>query len=286
MSGSGAPPVRLFAVVTWGRAGSRWLAKALSAHPDVFCLHNFRAYIRGSGFDVADFTDEQYLVAVAAHATEGYRLAGDCHAIWQENVPALRNRFGDEFRACVLTRHPISRLESAMKFADKVGYGRFRLDYEGPRRLLPAAFQDRAHDDETMFFVHYMNMVNSIIYMDDAGPIYAMEDLTRDAAPMNRLLDYLSAGELQFAPGQLDSSFRTPLNVGSGAAGNGRPMSLAERFRRWPDWQQDLFAAMLDPDARVAYEALGYAFPFQPAPPEFLYFVPVEPARSEADAEP
>jgi len=97
----------LFSVVSWGCAGTAWLARALNSHPDVFCVQSANHYLQ-SMRGVAPMDGLEYLHLIAAIAT-GHQAVGDVHGISRHLIPELwhlyngRKQPGEHFRVFPLS---------------------------------------------------------------------------------------------------------------------------------------------------------------------------------------
>lgn len=249
---------RLFGVVTWGNAGSMWLAKLLNSHPGIFCLH----HLKGQWADILGqkrLDDLRYYEVIERQAS-AYDLAGDVHGVELEGLPRLERRYGERFRAAVLVRHPVPRILSHLGSVAEKGRPYYDLNYRRLRRGLSSELRTLLNDEERLFFVHVMGLVNRVVVERDAAPVFTLEDLSQDRSSVARLLDHLSAGSLD--PGNLldGEAWHRPVNSRFSEAPPDRDPRAA--FDALPDWGRIAFAALLEPAARDAYEALGYDLSF------------------------
>ncbi len=252
---SNTPP-RLFAVVSWGNAGTHWLSKVLNAHPEVLCLHNARnPWTRLAGMPRVD--DVTYM-KIVANVGDGYRVAGDCHGIWATSIPEMKAKWKDRFHAAVVVRHPIPRIASLWSLATKLGFHHYDLDYRFLRSVTPPKLK-WVKTEEHLFFVHAARMVNNVITERKVSPIHRMEALTTDRSEVRGLLRHLSGEELDFDPAVLEPVFSQKVISHSGS---GSPKEPELVFKSLPAWQKEIFTAVFDPKARAIYESLGYDFSF------------------------
>jgi len=135
----------LFAIVTWGCSGSTWLAKVLNSHNEIFCLHCYNqhlSYVVNNSY----LNGISYLKSIAVTAT-GYKLAGDVHGINREELPLIREFFGEKFRDAVLVRDPLSRLKSMIFCLEK----------------LKGGFSD---------YSYITNIIKTVFFVNDVVPIH------------------------------------------------------------------------------------------------------------------
>lgn len=236
----------VFAVVTWGAAATTWLAKALGAHPHIFCVHacnvplgTYKPAIQLDGVDYAAFVLE---------AASGYEVAGDVHGFSRYDIETLKATFGTGFSAAVLVREPLRRLASQLAH-----YAAFDNAAHMDIQYIDSVIEETGltlPDDEpsTKLFVHAVNMLNSIVDEQPVGPIYKMEDVTRDAAVFRELVRCLSGGRIE-----PDSEWiATTLSLGR---------VNEHRRRKEPDltdWQVRVVRRLVWPRAWEIYEELGY----------------------------
>lgn len=233
----------LFAVVTWGCAGTKWLSTVLNAHPKLFCVHSLRNCLRG----LTDKGDEALMAAID-HMGLGYRAAGDVHGIARTSVPALRKVYGDRFRCVGLVREPVARLKSHLALFENYGWDRklwTGMDYVQRLRTFPR-IAHLATSYERLMVVHAANMLNTITEELPLFPVYRVEDLaTPDVLRgfLEHLCDQETADDfLQWASDLQQNSHR-----------RGRASDLEP-------WQDEIVRAVVLPESIAAYESLGYAW--------------------------
>jgi len=249
-------PRHLFAIVSWGAAGTHWLSKVLNAHPEVLCLHSaINPWTRLTGTPRID--DVTYMAIVAATG-RGYCAAGDCHGVWAASIPEIKAKWESRFRSAAVVRHPIPRIVSLWNLANRVGFHEYNLDYAFLRSAAPPELM-WIKTEKQLFFLHAARMANNILDEVEVGPVYTMEALTSDQDEVKALLRYLSDGELDFDPATLDQVFDRRLISHSGHEQAQEPH---EAFQALPEWQREIFKTVLDPAARAIYERLGYDFSF------------------------
>lgn len=108
----------------WGAAGSRWLARFMNAHPDVWFTHGYPPPVaRDPGMDHLADKDVCLRYLSWMNTTSSHPYVGLTHRVrveWHEDIKAL----GQPVRAFVLIRHPVLRIRSIMG-----------LDANNPKRM-------------------------------------------------------------------------------------------------------------------------------------------------------
>lgn len=186
------PPPRLFAVVSWGCAGTSWLARVLNSHPDVYCVHAAATLWRI--FADAPYADGPAYMRLLGAQGYAHRVAGDVHGVSRAEIPAIRREFGDSFHAAVLVRDPLPRLRSQLALMARLGrHQNWDLSYVAAKAselgLDPARW---SYEDNLRF--HAVNMLNSITEEVAAGPVYRIEDLGASDAILLELFSHLTDG--------------------------------------------------------------------------------------------
>lgn len=239
---------RLFGVVTWGAAGSHWLAATLNRIPDLLCLHDGRYPLRL--LHGGEPVDEVAWFRMLDILGSGHLAAGDVHGIDRARVPQLRETFGERIAFSVVVRAPRPRLASQFRlFRQHARFGAW--DVSWAREIADRHALDLPdREDATLLDVHGINMLNAIVEEVRVGPIFRMEDLVSDPAALGRLVDHLTGGEVRPGPGLLETLVERPPTNAHGDAAEPAPFA---------PWHQDTLDALLLPEARRAYLALGYA---------------------------
>lgn len=244
------PPPRVFAVVSWGCAGTTWLAKALNTHPDVFCVHAGNHFMHrfGKGPRLDGF---QYLRTLGAQAS-AYKAAGDVHGVSRDQVGALRNRLGDLFGCGILIREPMPRLRSQIAHFKRFAYsGWGALEYIDTIAAA-AGCNPRLLTVEQRYFFHAVNMLNAILSEVSIAPIYRMEDLSADA-------DHLTACATQLTNGAIE--FSTPWAETAITLGKINEHISKTKVAGFDDFERAIIKAVVKREAWDAYENLGYRTP-------------------------
>jgi hypothetical protein len=247
---------RVFAIISWGAAGTKWVAKILNAHPDIFSVHHGRAYIREALAEV-DHLDDVAVLRMIRRMGEGYQLAGDVHGLNREQVPAMRTAFGDDFRCAVLVRDPQSRLRSQVALFEERDYTEaiWKVDY---LKQVPSVQRVARYfsDRKKAMFMHGVNMLNAIVVEKTVGTIYRLEDLTTKPASVVRLVSELSADTIRVDEAWAAEVMRQPaVNPHKSVVRDAPILSLREK------WQVEIIQAILQPEAVAIYRELGYEIP-------------------------
>lgn len=237
----------LFSVVSWGCAGTAWLARALNAHPDIFCVHGANHYLQSMcGAPPLDGLD--YMHVIAALAT-GHEAVGDVHGISRHLIPELRENYGPVFSSAVLVRDPLPRVKSQLAlFKSMPAAANWDLSYTeafaDQLELKPAQLtqNDRLR-------LHAFNMLNAIAEETEVGPIFRIEDLVRRQDSVAALLSHLSSGRLNSPGWWLDYVTRIPAFNGHQSAGNPTELSSADLR---------LLSRIVTDESKELYRQLGY----------------------------
>jgi hypothetical protein len=241
--------VRLFAVESWGSAGTHWLAHALDTHPQIRCFHavNGTASLM-SGSRRLDGVE--YARLLRAHRL-GYPVVGDVHGFARTSIEEVKREFGDRFRAAVLVRDPIPRYRSQLALF-RTGHWRkwttngrlWDIDYVKPIAR-SAGINLRDNYDE-MLVVHAACMLNVILEERDLGPIFRMEDVVSDPDVLRTLVTTLTAGEVEAGAEWAAHAVTLP------------PLARHAGGEELTARDLDVLERVVKPDAWAAYRLLGY----------------------------
>jgi hypothetical protein len=243
------PPAHVFAVVSWGSAGTKWLSNVLNSHPDIFCVHGARilwSHVAGR----QDLGDLDYLRLIGMLGS-GCLAAGEVHGIRREGIAGLKQRLGEQFRAIVVVRDPVPRLLSFVSLGRYFSFSPWEdLAYlrglEGFRRVLHV-ITDRQRE----YFAHGVNLLNVVIAEDKIAPIFRMEDFTAKPNALRELFCEVTGGAVSIDLDQAAQMItRSPSNAH--ARREGGPSEGLEA------WQKEILRAMLLEEAKTIYERLGY----------------------------
>jgi hypothetical protein len=239
---------QLFAVVSWGCAATKWLAKVLNSHPEILCIH------AGNGA-LARFSgpiDSLKYFHVLSLLGQGYKAVGDVHGLPRRDLSKLKETFGDRFNAAIVVREPMARLRSQMAlYRESPGLGRWDLSYLDP---LIASENLEVNCEESRMFVHAANMLNAIAEEIPCGPIYKAEDLTVNPDILAGLIVCLSAGRIVTDREWLERCLS-----------RGKVNAHAKREAvGFTDWEVGVLRAVVRPESWRMYQNLGYL------PPSFV----------------
>jgi hypothetical protein len=267
MSATSRP--NLFAVISWGTAGTHWLARLLNAHPDVLCVHNLRNKVESSQLLLRNrwsriawrrVVGSRRYLRLIRNEGRAYRCAGDVHGVPARDVEDLATCFGERIRFAVLTRHPVTRVRSFVNLNERVGSGIDRpvLAVHLLRQLGREACEAMG-SRRRLYFLYGVLQVLRVIEEQRVGPIFTLERLTTERDEVNRLLRHLSQGELAFDPETLEASYSQPTISHSPTKQTDDP---AQVFASFEPSEQATFRQFLLPEARKLYEELGYDLSF------------------------
>jgi hypothetical protein len=242
------PLPQIFAVVSWGCAATSWLATILNRHPNIYCVHaaNHFWHVLG-GCERLDGVRYLRILGSQGHA---HMAAGCVHGVSRHLVPECRRSFGRRFNAAVVVREPIARFQSQLAlFEQSEGVQAWNLDYVDD--LIARTGVTLGTDDyPSRFLVHAANMLNAILEEHHVGRIYRCEDLTRNADALADFVEEITCGKVSPSRGWLRSAIETkPINPHRHG-----PIQLN-------DWHIDVIRKVVQPDAWVHYEKLGYRCP-------------------------
>jgi hypothetical protein len=236
---------QLFAVVSWGCAATRWLAKALNSHPEILCLHNGN----GAAASFHSSMDSLQYFRVLSLIGWGYTAVGDVHGLPRMEISKVKEAFGHRFNAVIVVREPVARLRSQMAL-----HGEFQgldgWDLSHVQTLIESK-NIVANSEESRMFVHAVNMLNAVTEEISQGTIYKAEDLTTNPNTLAALIAEISGGQIGTNREWLDTCLELrKVNA------HVKPEASA-----LTDWQADVVRAVVRPESWKIYEELGYVTP-------------------------
>lgn len=235
---------RIFSIVSWGSAATRWLGVVLCAHPRILCLHAANRMLSARGTEV----DNMLYMDVVEKLGKGYLLAGDIHGIERGNIPELRARFGERFRAAVVVRDPLQRAISSQRFWT-VGNRNYDSSHLFSEKYAPIHKYLKTRSDE--FFALALCYANGIVEESVVGPIFRCEDLTTNVNNIWALIAYLSNGEIQADPVLEPYIFREDKIGVHGSA-------TKEPYKILPE-HYEMYEVLVEERAKELYRELGYS---------------------------
>jgi hypothetical protein len=239
---------QLFAVLSWGCAATKWLAKVLNNHPEILCLHAGSGALARFGSSI----DSLKYFHVLSLLGQGYKAVGDVHGLPRHDLPKLKETFGDRFNAAIVVREPTARLRSQMAlYRESPGLGRWDLSYLEP---LIESENLEVNCEESRMFVHAANMLNAIVEEIACGPIYKAEDLTVNPVTLGALIAQMSGGQIVTDRQWIERC------LGLGKV-NAHSKGEAVGFT---DWEVGVLCAVVRPETWRTYQKLGYR------PPHFV----------------
>jgi hypothetical protein len=235
---------QVFAVVSWGCAATKWLAKALNSHPEILCLHAGNGAMARLSIPVGSI---QYLTLLS-NLGEGYIAVGDVHGFSASEISKLREAFGSRFNAVIVVREPIARLRSTLAL-----YEHRRL--EAPEfRYAETLIEHKnihAKSEESKMFVHAADMLNVVIEEISQGTIYKAEDLTTKPSTLAALTAEITGGQI----GMNQEWLKT---CGGLKKVNAHARDEAAALN---GWQVDVMRRVVRPESWRIYQELGYVTP-------------------------
>jgi hypothetical protein len=245
----------MFAVITWGCAGTKWLAQVLNGHPDIFCVHALR-FCLSVREEVAERLDDVQVLSAVERMGAGLRLAGEVHGLARTSARRLQAKFGERFRCAGLVRSPAPRLRSQLALFETNDYSPRawpNMEYvDSLRGFSSVAAHVKSY--ERLMFVHAVNMLNAVIEEQELFPLYRLEDLSTSPAALRAFVGYLSRGRVAAD----DQYLAWAQNQG---APNSHVSLAGSRPQSFDAWQIEVIRAILRPEAVIAYRALGYEIP-------------------------
>jgi len=243
------PPPEIFAVISWGCAGTKWAALALNSHPDVFCVHSANYYLQSMAQQ--RLVDGCEYLRVLESIGSGHRAIGEVHGVSRESIAELRAHYGARFSTAILVRDPLPRLRSQVALSRKLQSGA-AWDKPYYDRVAQSAGLDPAqltYEDSTV--VHAADMLNRILEERQFGPVFTLESLAQSRTRLSELLLHLTRGRVTPTREWLD-------HVGTLPAQN---QHQAEASAPLTDRELRIADRIFRPEARECYRQLGYHVP-------------------------
>lgn len=235
---------QVFAVVSWGCAATKWLAKALNSHPEILCLHAGNGAMARLNIPMDSL---QYLTLLSNFG-EGYIVAGDVHGLSATEIPKLREAFGSRFNAVIVVREPIARLRSTMALYKFRGLEAPEFSYA---ETLIEQKNIHAKSEESKMFVHAADMLNVVTEEISHGTIYKAEDLTTNPNILAALTAEITGGQVGMNQEWLETCVGLK-KVNAHAGGEVAALN---------DWQVDVVRRVVRPESWRIYQELGYGTP-------------------------
>ena len=249
-------PEQLFAIVSWGCAATKWLAKALNSHPDIFCLHAMNSnWVMTNDAKISSPIDGLDYMRFIAKSAYGYKAAGDIHGVSRPHIPELRRILGDKFNAVVVVREPLPRLKSQVGLFHMFQQHKlWNVDYiddviKNKHLSLPI------YDYEHKLFVHGVNMLNAITEEVDVGKIFRSEDLTTNADMLGKFIEEISCNKVETNDQLLHDMIRID-----------KVNRHKENEIEFEDWQIEVIKKTVDEKAWKLYSKLDYETQLSPLP--------------------
>lgn len=237
---------RVFAVLTWGLSASTWLACALNAHPDIFCVHAANA--PWSTFAGARRLDGPEYLNLLAREGYGCIAAGDVHGLNRDDLARCRAVFGNSFGSAITVREPIARVRSSFGHFD--GDPDYRPDVSPVQKWLDLGIRLPADTYEARREVLGIAALNTIELEWGVAKIWRSEDLTGNSTRLCEFIAELTHDSVMPDLPWADSIIRKP-----------RVNSHGGRRRQLEAWHIEAIRKIVTPRAWDYYAQLGYPRP-------------------------
>jgi hypothetical protein len=243
---------RLFAVVSWGCAGTHWLSETLDLHPQIRCFQNLNGKIARAGGTKIDGVEYAGLLE---SVSASYAAVGDVHGFDRRTIPLVQEAYGDWFRCAVLVREPVSRYRSQLALfrrhlerhsSSETAARRWNVKYV--MEYARSVGVDRDEDDYAGWLVaHGANMLNAILDERALAPVIRMEDLVSSPSSLLELTSLLTGGSVEADADWAAEATSGPARSAHAADGDALTDEELEVARR-----------IVRPEAWQAYRELGY----------------------------
>jgi hypothetical protein len=240
------PPTHMFAVVSWGCAGTSWLAAVLNSHPDIYSVHAANIFWEKlAGTPRLDGIPYIRLIGSQGYA---HKAAGDVHGVSRDTLAALRKEFGDNFGCAVVVRDPLPRIRSQIALFESFnnkGWGDLSyIDAICEKKGLLS----KSVSYEQRLFLHAANMLNAILEEREIAPVYRIEDLTSNPEALCSLVTNITNGKVFASIDWAQESIRR-------GRINAHIRNSAAAFDAW---QRRALEMVVKLETWEAYKALGY----------------------------
>ncbi len=269
-----------FNLITTGRTATHWIAKALSMHPDIMCVH---------GTDLSPYQEDKAETArtmrhhedsktvTAMNLDEYYDILerrnflvyGVIHGITAHGALANPGLYRRHYYIAGVTRHPVMRAQS---FANRWIFEYRNLITERETMMLQAneriehvrswgvilpADADLTLEDR-IFISSAVWMFGTEAANDGRFPCFRMEDIVGSREGFVGFFTAVTQGKLLLQETYLDAVMALPRQDSLTAAG-----SAKEVYASWPRWKQQMFTGLLEfYQIEGCYTDLGYDLSF------------------------
>lgn len=242
-------PHHLFSIVTWGASGSKWLAKTLNAHPEVYCQHAINT--TWSAFSKSKFLDGLDYLRILSLSGSSNAFAGDVHGISREKIPEIRAVLKDKFSSAVIIREPISRIQSNLALAESSNYKGWNIRYVY-KIIFKKKLKLIEKTPKSLSFIHFANLLNAIIEEKQLNcPIFQMEKFTKESAYLGKIFDCISNGKIKVSPTWVNEVIQFKKSNSH----------LQQQKSELDSWQMEVVRKIVEPKAWELYADLGYPIP-------------------------
>lgn len=179
------PAPHMFSIISWGCAATGWIARTLTSHPEVLCVHALNStWAIFSGQPPLCGVD--YMRALGVLGT-GNAAAGDIHGIRRGEVPALKAAFPG-LGLAVVVREPAARLRSVLALWERHNW-RGMSASQGAIGAIAAEGRDPAElSHRELLEVTAALHLDEIVEEIKLGPIFRSEDITKDPDALRSLV--------------------------------------------------------------------------------------------------
>ena len=241
-------PTRAFTVLSWGAAGTKWLAKALNSSGEIFCVHSINGGM--ATLHNAPRRDGLEYLLLLLNNGSAYLAAGDVHGVSRHEIPAIQAKLGDLFRCAIVVREPMARLRSQNALFEQHSAGSGQP--WGPLDYLDPVIRSLGMDETSIpyrdrLFIHGANLLNTIIEENQIGPVYRIEDLTTRGEALRALIDHLT-----------DSVVKTSAEWAQAAIETSPANAHVTKAMPFTERQLEIVRHVVQPEAWQIYRDLGY----------------------------
>lgn len=247
-----SPPQHVFAVVSWGRTATAWLAKALNSHPEIFAVHAANNTLIELGI-TPKLSGLAYLRALGIQGY-AYKAAGDVHGIPRTQIAFLKKKLGGQFGAAGIVREPLARYRSYITFQRHfdfaLGHSLAFLDQQ-------VTFNGHAFTELSLrqrVEIHAARMLNEVVPEMRAMKVFRAEDVTAKPESLLDLVSEISCGKIAPDMAWAQNAVTLPIV-------NDMPRRKQEDETFPDEWTRMILKSLVNASAWQAYQALGYTVP-------------------------
>lgn len=258
---------RLFGIISWGHAGSSWIAAALNEHPEIYAAYAAREeYARAHGCDEISVFD--YML-IAANTKPEARVAGHVIGFHPHELVILNRAYGKNFYGLYFMAHPILRLAGSIdisravgrdwKFNDFLKLWNLPRENRGAQRCL-----DVCGEEGDYIPCNYIAHINNMPTYVDPLSIVRFEELWRSDAAWHEFVMRLSGGMITDFGTRWRRHENAYLGGHDGVAQRPLGRDPVEVWESFPDYVRYQISELLSDDTRAFHAALSYDMSFIP----------------------